>query len=111
MRRAAAKRNVERIILAVGIELEPFLSNGTTRAASKESPTAEKQRSEDGPGINGATADREGRCLLLMLTADADDVDPGSSGSWSFGRLKRDFDCRFVLWPAPQAAGGPQKTV
>ena len=75
MRREAAKRNVERIILAVGIELEPFLSNGTTRAASKESPTAEIQHSKGELGINGATADREGRGLLLIFPAGADDVD------------------------------------
>ena len=75
MRRAAAKRNVARIILAVGIELEPFLSNGTTRAASEKSPTSEIQHTEDGPGLNGAAADREGRDLLLIFPADADDVD------------------------------------
>ena len=89
MRRIAAKINVARIIgrfgsiirrdagndLAVGFELEPSLSIGTTRAASEELPTSEIQPSERKLGFNGAAADREGRCLLLIFVADADDVD------------------------------------
>ena len=86
--------------MAVGFELEPFLSLvgiGRTRAANEELPTSsEMQHPKGGSALRGTTAGREGLCLFISCRFLG--CDDSTTMLWPVGRLRDGKLKIFMVW-------------